>query len=641
MRVRRLAATAATLICAFALVPVTGASPAGASTGEVRDSVLVRGHSSSGGFVTGRSGDWVVSPTGKVLFHQEARDVEGSFRMCGSMVVTSASPPGLKAQTVAWRDLATGRTGTLRTTSAANLLGPAPNGILYASEDFGTTAFDSVVFLRTTDGVEHRLGRVPGWVSPSGAVCDTAGLAVLALPNAAPSPGQQLRLAYLTFSGGVTTLARPAWSASTEVRLLTTSAKSVLWSVGAPFTTATTLYRSAVGAATTTVVTVPKGSALVGAGGSASEIVYTVDDGTAQTATKVASGGTRSVLPDGPFGADSRWWPVPGGFAAAGEDGVWSSTAAGVSRVWQPPQLIADVHRVAGADRYATATALQAPLPGPAVVYIASGATYPDALSGGPAAAAADGTVLLTAPTWLPSTVRAFLTGHHPAEIVVLGGTGAVSSAVETALRAYAPTVRRLSGSDRYATAAAVSRDRFAAGLGGTVVVAPGASNADALSGGPAAAHWGGPLLLTPRTALPASTITELQRLKPDRIVVVGGTGVVSAAVLTALQAYAGTVERVSGADRYATAAALSKKAFPTGAPVAYVASGEDFPDGIAAGAVAGRLGGPVLLTARGALPAAAKTELARLRPDTAVVAGGESVVSRAAFDSVLGVGWP
>ena len=106
----------------------------------------------------------------------------------------------------------------------------------------------------------------PAWVSPSGAVCDTAGLAVLALPNAAPSPGQQLRLAYLTFSGGVTTPARPAWSASTEVRLLTTSAKSVLWSVGAPFTTATTLYRSAVGAATTTVVTVPKGSALVGAG---------------------------------------------------------------------------------------------------------------------------------------------------------------------------------------------------------------------------------------------------------------------------------------------------------------------------------------------------------------------------------------
>ena len=107
---------------------------------------------------------------------------------------------------------------------------------------------------------------------------------------------------------------------------------------------------------------------------------------------------------------------------------------------------------------------------------------------------------------------------------------------------------------------------------------------------------------------LPSSTITELQRLKPERIVVVGGTGVVSAAVLTALHAYAGAVERVSGADRYATAAALSKKAFPTGAPVAYVASGEDFPDGIAAGAV---------------------------------VAGGESVVSSQAYEGVLGVGRP
>jgi hypothetical protein len=69
------------------------------------------------------------------------------------------------------------------------------------------------------------------------------------------------------------------------------------------------------------------------------------------------------------------------------------------------------------------------------------------------------------------------------------------------------------------------------------VFIATGQSYPDALAGGPAAAKEGGPLLLV-RSFIPLATANELQRLGPARIVVLGGAGVVSAAVATGLGAY-------------------------------------------------------------------------------------------------------
>jgi putative cell wall-binding protein len=121
----------------------------------------------------------------------------------------------------------------------------------------------------------------------------------------------------------------------------------------------------------------------------------------------------------------------------------------------------------------------------------------------------------------------------------------------------------------------------------------------------------------------------ELTRLKPAKIIIAGGTGVVSASVQTQLAAYTtGCVIRQSGADRYATAAAISAATFAPGAPITYVATGLNFPDALAAAAAAGRLGGPVLLVQTNAIPTVVKTELTRLQPARIVVAGGTGVVS-------------
>jgi hypothetical protein len=103
----------------------------------------------------------------------------------------------------------------------------------------------------------------------------------------------------------------------------------------------------------------------------------------------------------------------------------------------------------------------------------------------------------------------------------------------------------------------------------------------DALVGGPAAARDGGPLLLARRDALPASTAAELARLRPARIVVLGGPTGVGDAVVNALKGYtSGSVTRLTGADRYRTGVAVSST-FAAGTSTVYIATGEAFADGL------------------------------------------------------------
>jgi putative cell wall-binding protein len=185
----------------------------------------------------------------------------------------------------------------------------------------------------------------------------------------------------------------------------------------------------------------------------------------------------------------------------------------------------------------------------------------------------------------------------------------------------------RIAGATAIDTAVAISEATFADGAD-TVFLATRSGYADVLGAGPAAAAAGAPILLTEAGELPASTLAELQRLSPSRIVVVGGTGAISDDVVASLQGLAATVERVAGADRFATAAAISADTFEPGVPVAYVATGNGFADGLVAGAAAaGDGGGPVLLTDGSTLSEATIAELERLQPGRIVVVGGTAAV--------------
>jgi putative cell wall-binding protein len=163
-----------------------------------------------------------------------------------------------------------------------------------------------------------------------------------------------------------------------------------------------------------------------------------------------------------------------------------------------------------------------------------------------------------------------------------------------------APTVpalptSRIAGADRFAVANAISRDAYPQGAD-TVFIATGANYPDALSAAPAAVKLNAPLLLTYPGELPASVSSEIQRLEPQTIVVVGGTASVSASVVADLEPLAENVVRVSGTDRFATSRAIANYAFDDGASTAYIATGANFPDALAAGSAAGTAGAPVVL---------------------------------------------
>ncbi|MEA3020261.1 MAG: hypothetical protein QOI47_1785 [Actinomycetota bacterium] len=291
--------------------------------------------------------------------------------------------------------------------------------------------------------------------------------------------------------------------------------------------------------------------------------------------------------------------------------------------------------RIAGADRFATAAEMSKVRSpgGVATAYVATGLGFADALAGGPAAAKANGTVLLVTRDTVPDATRAELVRLHPTNIVVLGGSGAVSDAVLAELNAMASGgARRIAGANRYATAAAISSDTFGPTVP-VVYVATGESFPDALAGASAGALQGGPVLLVTKDAIPAETDTELRRLLPRRIVILGGTAAVSASVESSLALYTvppAQVTRLAGNDRSATSVAVSNATFPNGAATAYLATGTNFPDALSGGPVAAHGPGPLLLVPGGCMPRSVRTEIERLKATRLVLLGGQGAVSGA-----------
>lgn len=96
-------------------------------------------------------------------------------------------------------------------------------------------------------------------------------------------------------------------------------------------------------------------------------------------------------------------------------------------------------------------------------------------------------------------------------------------------------------------------------------------------------------------------------------------------------------VDRLAGPNRYATAVAVSQRAFPTGQhpSVVFLASGVNYPDALSAAPAAAVLGGVSLITTPTALPSNIEAELRRLAPEKVVILGQVDAVSAAVEDRV------
>lgn len=189
----------------------------------------------------------------------------------------------------------------------------------------------------------------------------------------------------------------------------------------------------------------------------------------------------------------------------------------------------------------------------------------------------------------------------------------------------------RIEGADRYATAINVSKKYNT--VGKPLFITTGDGTVDTLIAAPAASKTGASMLITPTNSLPANLSTEIKRLKPSQIYIVGG---VSSSVETALKKLVKKVERINGNSRSETSVLVANKFFP-GANGMFMANVTNGNNSINASSRAAMTKVPVLLTeAKG--PSASMTKYIQSKSTskkTVKIVGNTDAVSAAIATSV------
>ena len=223
---------------------------------------------------------------------------------------------------------------------------------------------------------------------------------------------------------------------------------------------------------------------------------------------------------------------VVGGTSSVSAHVVSQLEAAGLS-----------VERLAGANRYETARKVAELLPIEAVgkfgagaaAIVVTGESFPDALAAGPLSASQGLPILLTNSAGLHDQAKAALQSLGIKQVLIIGGTGAVSTSSENQIKALGIAVRRIAGASRQATAVAaaeVAVGELSYPLT-NVELARGDSFADALAGGTRGGKVFAPVLLTAGTTLGTDARAFIKKYTGTikTIDVLGGTGGISAAV--------------------------------------------------------------------------------------------------------------
>lgn len=278
------------------------------------------------------------------------------------------------------------------------------------------------------------------------------------------------------------------------------------------------------------------------------------------------------------------------------------------------------ISRISGEDRYKTAVKVsQTGWNSSNTVVLARGDEYADALAGVPLAKKYNAPLLLTQSNKYTEVTKDEIERLGAKTVYLLGGEKAISKSVESKLKSQGLTVKRIDGSTRIDTAAAIANE-----IGGKeAVLVNGYNFPDALSVASYAAQEGMPILLTQPNKLPAATKQVIQDLNINSTLVVGGTVAVSQNVFNQVP----NADRVSGDTRYATAVAVAKH-FNVDADQYYVTTGINFPDALSSAALAAKEKTGVLLVNKG-LPWQVREFIkSENLEDIAIVGGTSSVAS-------------
>lgn len=249
-----------------------------------------------------------------------------------------------------------------------------------------------------------------------------------------------------------------------------------------------------------------------------------------------------------------------------------------------------------------------------------------------------------------PALVTALLAAMCGAVAVSVGSTAARAASPLLAFQRLAGGTNNSLSADRFGTAAAVAEEAFPGGAN-TALIATGLNFPDALAGAYLAGSQGAPILLVnPSDPVPPATLSALKALKTKDVTILGGTSAVGKDVQSTLAATPSAasaggnlvVTRIAGATRYDTMLAIDSQpgepvGTDNGSPTAILATGQNFPDALAAASLSYGKHFPLILT-DGSAPTMSPQAQAVLADDHIghlIVVGGPSAIDPSQYDDL------
>ncbi len=198
-----------------------------------------------------------------------------------------------------------------------------------------------------------------------------------------------------------------------------------------------------------------------------------------------------------------------------------------------------------------------------------------------------------------------------------------------------ADTIKRLAGIDRYETSVAISQDGWKQSSD-VVVLGRGDLSVDALTGSVLAKKYNAPLLLTKNKELPTVVESELDRLQPKKVYILGGPAAISEVVIKQLstKGYISDIERISGENRYETSIAVANE-IGNSNQVIVTTGDEKSPDALSIAPYAASKQIPIVLTDGEKLSEATSSYINAARPVKATIIGGVNAVSKSVAEAL------
>lgn len=161
--------------------------------------------------------------------------------------------------------------------------------------------------------------------------------------------------------------------------------------------------------------------------------------------------------------------------------------------------------------------------------------------------------------------------------------------------------VQRIGGYDKFDTANLIC-DEFAKDNAiNTAILANASGYADALAAAPLTKLYNAPVLLTEVDTLNPKTEAQLNKYNIKKVVIVGGTAVVSKDIENHLISLGITVDRIGGYTMYDTAILITDRLPTTDCSAVFLVAGDEYCDALTVSSAAASYGLPIFLVPKGA----------------------------------------